>query len=539
MHDIPSSISFHDLPSRVRIAQIKEAKSGGLIFFFIIGVLITLIGFVTLIFGPEHIYYNLSEGMNFLQFIQAYPGPITSIGAAIIGITNQMLGATTTRYHEQLNKAISDAVLIKDEDVPDGFQLNMMQDEHEKEVFFISLVEKVDDMNVIYPEDFINSLLNREVFSNTVTVSGDVILTGYSITRLPDNVTIQGRLDLRNSDLEQLPEQLYVADELILSESLITTLPSNLYALSIRVNQSVFDFVHSLGTDNPFSINMLDLPISDIPVNFYTQGDLSLNGSFLEKLPNNITVLGVLDLSDSCINELPTRWEVGVLQLNKALTDKYLINGATFESNISVHYETAILPDNLTVKGYVDLGCCQVTQLPKEINIECLIPNKKLLPNLLLEGRTLPYHLNISGITQELPNNLTINGDLDLGYAEFSQLPMDLTVAGDLNLSNTRITELPYCLSVGKSIYLSDSGITQLPERLRVKGDLYLDHTQLCNLPERIVVDGDLHLENSHIKALPERLTVEGNLFIYGTSIVDKPLPRSVEVKGSIIQDKQ
>src|ERR1035437_5307480 len=42
----------------------------------------------------------------------------------------------------------------------------------------------------------------------------------------------------------------------------------------------------------------------------------------------------------------------------------------------------------------------------------------------------------------KIPNNLTVNGDLDLGNTPITSLPDNLTVNGDLDLGNTPITSL-------------------------------------------------------------------------------------------------
>ena len=69
-----------------------------------------------------------------------------------------------------------------------------------------------------------------------------------------------------------------------------------------------------------------------------------------------------------------------------------------------------------------------------------------------------------------------------------NQLPDGLSVGGDLCLEGTQITQLPDGLSVGGSLDLRGTQITQLPDGLSVGGYLYLRGTQLTQLPDGLSV---------------------------------------------------
>lgn len=66
-------------------------------------------------------------------------------------------------------------------------------------------------------------------------------------------------------------------------------------------------------------------------------------------------------------------------------------------------------------------------------------------------------NLNLRGMSEitELPENLIVEGDLDLRGTGIIFLPNDLTVKGNLNIEGTKIRILPSDLSVGGSLYLS------------------------------------------------------------------------------------
>ena len=140
-------------------------------------------------------------------------------------------------------------------------------------------------------------------------------------------------------------------------------------------------------------------------------------------------------------------------------------------------------------------------------------------------------YLGNTGI-KELPEGLTVGGNLDLRNTGIKELPKRLTVGEYLDLSNTGIKELPEGLTVGGSLYLSNTGIKELPEGLTVGGNLYLRNTGIKELPEGLTVGGSLYLSNTGIKELPEGLTVGEDLDLRNTGI--KELPEDLMVEGNI-----
>ena len=85
-----------------------------------------------------------------------------------------------------------------------------------------------------------------------------------------------------------------------------------------------------------------------------------------------------------------------------------------------------------------------------------------------------------SEITQ-LPDNLTVNGNLDLSGTDITVLPNNLTVGGYLELWNTCIKYLPDSLTVGDSLDLRGTGIISLPDNLTVGGVLDIRDTKITD----------------------------------------------------------
>jgi hypothetical protein len=76
-------------------------------------------------------------------------------------------------------------------------------------------------------------------------------------------------------------------------------------------------------------------------------------------------------------------------------------------------------------------------------------------------------HTNDQG-EPALPDNLTVDGDLDLRRLNLSALPKGLRVRGNLDLRGTSIRTLPPCIIIEGDVLLSGSAISALPKRFAV-----------------------------------------------------------------------
>lgn len=83
--------------------------------------------------------------------------------------------------------------------------------------------------------------------------------------------------------------------------------------------------------------------------------------------------------------------------------------------------------------------------------------------------------LNNSELT-ELPENIFVNGDINLSHSKIQLLGWGEKFVHyyNLNLSNTNLTQLPNTLLVRKNLYLNNTNIQVWPQRFQVNGNLYL-----------------------------------------------------------------
>jgi hypothetical protein len=99
--------------------------------------------------------------------------------------------------------------------------------------------------------------------------------------------------------------------------------------------------------------------------------------------------------------------------------------------------------------------------------------------------------------------------------------PEDLEVEGRLDLGSTNVKSLPDNLKIKNGSLFVDhtKQIISLPSGLEVEGNCSLDHSNIETLPEGLKVGGWLSLEYSAVKVLPSTLYIEGDLFIEGTPL--------------------
>jgi len=80
--------------------------------------------------------------------------------------------------------------------------------------------------------------------------------------------------------------------------------------------------------------------------------------------------------------------------------------------------------------------------------------------------------------------------------------------------------------------------IDKLPDNLTVNGYLDLTYSQIYTLPRNLTVKTNLFLQKSKIRHLPSTLKVYRNLDISNTKIIINDIPKTVFVGGKIINYK-
>lgn len=128
--DLPVEIEL-DIPLDTNNAPGVVAAVGWILF---------VVGFATMVFGPETIHYNRLTGMTFWQFIQAYPGPITSVGVLVLSMSSYLKSSHLKAQTETLLAVIDEKTNIQEEEIPPGKQLDIKIIDYGK--LYIQLIDE-------------------------------------------------------------------------------------------------------------------------------------------------------------------------------------------------------------------------------------------------------------------------------------------------------------------------------------------------------------------------------------------------------------
>ena len=275
--------------------------------------------------------------------------------------------------------------------------------------------------------------------------------------------------------------------------------------------------------------------ITNLPENLTVPGNLDLTDTTIDRLPKGLRVKGNLSLSHMPIAQLPEGLNVGgnliITKTSINLPNRLRVGGGLFIGSTAIRE----LPADLQVGGTLNLANTQISQIPDGMKV---VGGDLLLNES--EITTLPMGLQINGHCNlnrtkiaELPEGLSVGTDLWLAFSHVKRLPDRLCVGQSIILEGSHITELPENLNVNNSLYLSHTAITKLPPGLRVGCSLDLSSSHISELPTGLHVPANLDLSHTSITKLPDDLRVDGNLDLSGTPIAK--LPEGLKVGGKII----
>nr|WP_086937692.1 hypothetical protein [Thaumasiovibrio occultus] len=122
------TVTIHDLPCKIRV-YLPEQNTALIrigMFFSIVGLCMLIVGCGFIVFGPDRIYYNYYEGLTFVQMLQAYPGPLATVGCLVTVLGSKLGGAEENKRQRALDDLVAKRIKIDDAEIPDGFTLSIV-----------------------------------------------------------------------------------------------------------------------------------------------------------------------------------------------------------------------------------------------------------------------------------------------------------------------------------------------------------------------------------------------------------------------------
>ena len=197
-----------------------------------------------------------------------------------------------------------------------------------------------------------------------------------------------------------------------------------------------------------------------------------------------------------------------------------------YDGNLDLEKRTDIteLPDNLKILGYLDLNGSSVTKLPKGLEIEGWLSISRTDIEELPEDTKFGSYFCANDMKKpfSFPRVVKVEDCLDCIDTTIKRMPEELYIEEDCNFPGSTFDKLPEVMEVGYNLYLYHTAITKLPEGLKeVYGKLRISNTKLTKLNDNLVVYDDLYLSKTPIKMLPKGLIVGDELDLRNTNLKD------------------
>ena len=199
------------------------------------------------------------------------------------------------------------------------------------------------------------------------------------------------------------------------------------------------------------------------------------------------------------------------------------------------------LPENLTVLGHLNLRNSGITKLPKGLEVEKWVNISYTEIEELPEDTKLggDLYANIMFKPFSFPKIVKVNGNFECTYTRIKRISEELYINGYCDFSHSKFDKLPKVMEIGYRLDLYDTAITGLPKGLKeVYGSLNISKTNVKMLNDNLVIHDDFYLINVPIEKLPKGLIVRCTFDLRNTNLKDYSNLHKVCSKFIIDEDK-
>ena len=208
--------------------------------------------------------------------------------------------------------------------------------------------------------------------------------------------------------------------------------------------------------------------------------------------------------------------------------------------NLSNKIVITELPDNLKVLGYLDLNSSGVTKLPKGMEIERWLNISYTAIEELPKDIKFGDSLAVSCMKKpfSFPRVLKVEGNFICVGTIIKRIPEEIYAKYYCYLSYSKFDELPKVMEVGSNLYLDGTHIAELPEWIEeVYGNFDISNTNITKLSDNLVVYKNFKFSYTSIKELPKGLFAE-SLCLFDTSLKDYSNLHKVCVSFEVTKEK-
>lgn len=405
------------------------------------------------------------------------------------------------------------------------------------------------------PEDIVVSenLLARETaitsYPAKALVMGVVDLSSTPISSLPEGLQIVRSLDLTNcKNLVALPASFVIGNRLSIRNTAISRIPPG-----VKIGRSLCasgSKIEDIGTQKVWeALDLADTPIKRLPDNLMIVarrggGVLSLSGSAIEDLGQNLKVTGRLVLTNTLLSEMPDVTVKGELDISRS--------------------QLRIIPDGFRVAGTLNISDTQVSVIPEGMEVTGNLVARRLESIRISAGVKVGKAIDIGGSTVVDWSDGGAFGGIVCGEAVIARLPRLLEVqafvaddaeidvwpermvvqglftfkrgaagvmpailqAGAVDCSGSKGVSAPASITAIKRVDFSESRFQSYPDQV-VAENANFRRCQMTHLPAAWKIGKNLAVDRSRLETIEAGLVVMGN-FSYART----PLHRRQEIEG-------
>ena len=182
------------------------------------------------------------------------------------------------------------------------------------------------------------------------------------------------------------------------------------------------------------------------------------------------------------------------------------------------------LPNNLKVLGCLNLRNSSITKLPKGLEVEDWLCISETGIEELPEDTKFGGSLYVNNMKRpfSFPKVMKVNGHFVCTFTTIKRMPEELYVKDKCDFSHSTFDKLPEVMEVGESLILQSTPITEFPECIKeVYNNLDVYNTKISKLNDNLVVYGCFVLGNTLIEELPEGVIIGGELCLNNINLRD------------------
>ena len=216
-------------------------------------------------------------------------------------------------------------------------------------------------------------------------------------------------------------------------------------------------------------LNLEKRGVKELPDNLFIYRDLILTNSSITKLPKGLEVGGLLDISETEIEELPEDTKFDSLYANdmwKSLSFPKVMKNIQFLECKSTIIKR--MPKELYVKWNCDFSCSKFNKPPKVIDVGFFLFFKRsFLTEFPDIKKEIHYNIILSKSTiTKLPKHFTVYRNLILSDTPIKKLPKGLIVGTILDLRNTNLNDYSNLNKVCSRFYIDGRKYEEIKDTL-------------------------------------------------------------------------